>query len=961
MNSVTIPKNSWIMTPETIDHHKTIFILFSIYLFFLLGAPRCEAQANLSALDSNNIPIRIVDQLQKASSAENNKLLEAIELFPDAGCDKTLEEILVDWSGQSFVYTNFSSFYEKIKDQEGCYWTRLKFRNPDPIPHTRILYFPKGWQYLECYTPLSEQTYERSSIGTRRKQEVLYATIPPSDSFSIYVKYPGWTKAYIPFPFAREMSEEKYLTLRSRANYKFLLIGAMLFPILFFSAQFWVQKDRLSFFYLLFLLGSTLYLTSILDTIPFFELSPKLYASGETIRYVFIFSTFITLFGLVKYIHFFTDLSSRSRLLLKTGNALLLILFAVALMPVIFPSITDVPVYLQSIRILAILIFMYVMFLTIWAVFKRVQFSRILLLAFSPLIMSGVPYAVNFLLWDQYSWLSLESLIFIIGFLLTLLLFGVVLGVRNNAVKNEKLVLEQKAERLRELDSFKSRFYTNITHEFRTPLTVIRGMAGQIREDEKIRTLIQRNSDRLLNMVNQLLDLSKLESNTLTINWVQGNVISYLQYLTESCHSLAENKRISLAFFSHDEELIMDYDEIKLQQIIINLLSNAIKFTPEYGRVKVISSQVIEKGDPFLALEVTDTGKGISPDKLPHIFDRFYQADDSTTRKDEGSGIGLALVRELVHLLAGRIEVKSEVGKGSTFLVYLPCRQKALVEATPDLSSRPALIPESPVDAKELELLTETDDDLEKPQILIIEDNADVTQYIVSCLDSDYSLQTARNGKEGLEKALENIPDVIISDIMMPEMDGFEVCRSLKMDRRTSHIPIVLLTAKATQADKVTGLRHGADAYLTKPFDKEELLVRLHNLAGQSKRLRERLTNPGSTEEPASELETREADFLRELHQIVDSNMEDEQFDTQRLCRAIAMSRTQLHRKLKALTGQSTAAYIRSFRLQKARILLETTDEQIGQIALQVGYKDFSHFSRSFFKEFGVKPSDVRK
>ena len=254
-----------------------------------------------------------------------------------------------------------------------------------------------------------------------------------------------------------------------------------------------------------------------------------------------------------------------------------------------------------------------------------------------------------------------------------------------------------------------------------------------------------------------------------------------------------------------------------------------------------------------------------------------------------------------------------------------------------------------------------TDTPIYKPMLLIIEDNADVTEYIISCLDKDYALHTARNGKEGVEKAREIVPDVILCDVMMPEMDGFEACRILKSERSTSHIPIILLTAKATQEDKVAGLSQGADAYLTKPFDKEELLVRLKNLAAVSQRLQERLSMaPGPDEQP-SEQEQREATFLKELHEIVETNMSDESFDTNRLCRAIAMSRTQLHRKLKALTGQATASYIRSIRLQKAKTLLESTDMPIGEIAIQVGYKDFSHFSRSFAKEFGVLPSEVRK
>lgn len=523
------------------------------------------------------------------------------------------------------------------------------------------------------------------------------------------------------------------------------------------------------------------------------------------------------------------------------------------------------------------------------------------------------------------------------------------------------LQLEQeRAGRLREMDQFKSRFYTNITHEFRTPLTVIKGMAGQISGNQKIKAAIQRNSSQLLNMVNQLLDLSKLESKSLPVHWIQADIIPFLLYLTESCHSMAGKKKLNLAFFSKEDQLIMDFDEIKIQQILINLLSNAIKFTPEYGSVKVIAAKRVIEGKPCLELAVKDTGKGVPADKLPYIFDRFYQEDDPAARWGEGSGIGLALVKELVQLLKGKIEVESTEGKGSSFVLYLPIHHQA--------AKKEARGPDAPPMADSVTNGPDTgpmDDavpaDNERPQVLVIEDNADVTEYILSCLAPDYAPQTARNGREGLEKALEYIPDVILCDIMMPEMNGFEVCQSLKGDKRSSHIPIVLLTAKATQEDKITGLSHGADAYLTKPFDKKELRIRLHNLIAQSRRLRERLSGPGMANDLTSGSEQRETAFLQELDQIIASNLDNDLFNTNYLCRATAMSRTQLYRKLKALTGHSTAHYIRLARLRKAKLLLETSDLPIGEIALQVGYKDFSHFSRSFLKEFGLNPSELRK
>ncbi|MCB0565358.1 MAG: response regulator, partial [Phaeodactylibacter sp.] len=413
------------------------------------------------------------------------------------------------------------------------------------------------------------------------------------------------------------------------------------------------------------------------------------------------------------------------------------------------------------------------------------------------------------------------------------LLAGLFLYQRRHLQARARLQLEQgRAERLEELDSFKSRFYTNITHEFRTPLTVIKGMAGQIEGNEKIKVLILRNSERLLSMVNQLLDLSRLETNSLAVNWVQGDIIPYLQYLTESCHSLANNKQVNLAFFSKADSLVMDYDETMLQHILVNLLSNAIKFTPEYGSVKVTAAQGMDNGEPFLKLVVSDTGRGIAEGHLPHIFDRFYSlpptpskgggeaevklpaqgisgkasSGPSPLRGDrgglEGAGIGLALVKELVTLLEGRIEVESEENKGTTFLVMLSIRKEAdtmdardAIDPVVEPATAPAYAGMSLRSTSTASIASTVSTD--KPLLLIIEDNADVTEYIISCLEKDYSLQTARNGKECVEKALEIVPDVILCDVMMPEMDGFEACRILKSERSTSHIPIVLLTAKA--------------------------------------------------------------------------------------------------------------------------------------------------------------------
>ena len=481
--------------------------------------------------------------------------------------------------------------------------------------------------------------------------------------------------------------------------------------------------------------------------------------------------------------------------------------------------------------------------------------------------------------------------------------------------------------------------------------------------------MIKRSGNNLLRLVNQMLDLSKLEAGVLPVHLVQGDIITYLKYVLDSFYSLAAGKNIELHFQSVRKEWLMDYDQEKLREILSNLLSNAIKFTPEGGRVELaVSSWRSAVGNSklltgnCLLLTVTDNGIGISKDDLPFIFDRFYSPHPNAlsygeSRREAGAGIGLALVKELVKLLGGEISAKSKAGKGSEFRIILPVTNKAPLEQTlpikPDPESEPA-ITLVPVDEKE-EVAEEI-----TPQLLIIEDNRDVVRYLFSILENDYQVEMAENGEEGMEKALENIPDIIISDVMMPKMDGFELCDKLKKDFRTSHIPIILLTAKADYSSKIEGLERGADAYLAKPFNKEELLVRLQKLLELRKRLQAYYTNftplPPSSDKG---IQIEDA-FLQKLRETVEKNISKEDFGIFEACRSLRISRTQLHRKLKAVTGKSTSHYIRSLRLHKARELLQNSKLNVSEVAFEVGFNSLSYFSRSFKEEFGVNPNEMR-
>lgn len=534
-------------------------------------------------------------------------------------------------------------------------------------------------------------------------------------------------------------------------------------------------------------------------------------------------------------------------------------------------------------------------------------------------------------------------------------------------------------ERLKELDLVKNRLYTNITHEFRTPLTVILGMTEQMEDEignlklgiddategttpfsnfKSPLSLIRRNGQNLLRLINQVLDLSKLESGNMRLHLVQGDWVAFVKYIAESFQSFASVKNIRLQFLSETDSLNMAYDPEKIQAIVSNLLSNAIKFTPEGGEVQVLIRALNDDGQPFCELRVRDTGIGIPTDRLEQIFDRFYQVDSSATRAGEGSGIGLALVRELVKLMGGKIGVESRPGAGSVFTVTLPVSDGGSAAAVPMTEIAP-LVPA----AQPRKTPPPAPDDPDKSLVLLVEDNDDVRLYLQQCLGAEYQVIEAVDGQSGIEMALERVPDLVISDVMMPRKDGFELCQTLKTDERSSHIPIVLLTAKADVASRIEGLTRGADDYIAKPFERLELLARVRNLLDNRRRLLARYGRSflaGEPVETPDEVAEVEDAFLLKLRGIVEERMNDADFDMDRLSRAVGMSHSQIFRKLKALTGRSPSTFIRSVRLHHARQLLKTTTLSVSEIAYETGFSSPTYFSRMFLEEFGQTPTESR-
>lgn len=526
----------------------------------------------------------------------------------------------------------------------------------------------------------------------------------------------------------------------------------------------------------------------------------------------------------------------------------------------------------------------------------------------------------------------------------------------------------QETKRLREMDEFKSKFFTNITHEFRTPLTVMLGMSEQLARDEVDESkhhkigLIKRSGENLLRLINQILDLSKLESQSLKINYSQGDVLVYLRYITESMSAVANAQNIMLRVESDQISMMMDFDKERLLQIVHNLLSNAIKFTPSGGKVMLNTSQ----HDKWFHLSVQDSGVGIEEAELPHLFERFFQAKNQDFAKAGGSGIGLSLTRELVRAMGGEISVQSKPGLGSTFLVKLPITHNAPIE---DTANNIGLLKDSWFPSISQTGSNKLADGAEEnlttagAHVLIIEDNADVMEYIRTCLKDRYVMDFAYNGQAGIDFALDNIPDVIVSDVMMPLKDGFDVVDTLKNDERTSHIPIVLLTAKADVQSRLKGLRKGADHYIAKPFQSEELGVILENLMESRRKLQLKYGQKALFPESIPDIEEVDLDdgFLTKIYAIVEANYRDEEFGLMQLCQKTAMSRSQLFRKLKALTNMAPSDLIRKHRLNHAKKLLESGKTTVAETTWKVGFKDPSYFSKLYQEEFGVAPSATRK
>jgi signal transduction histidine kinase/ligand-binding sensor domain-containing protein/DNA-binding response OmpR family regulator len=561
-----------------------------------------------------------------------------------------------------------------------------------------------------------------------------------------------------------------------------------------------------------------------------------------------------------------------------------------------------------------------------------------------------------------------------------LLCTGLVLGARRYEMNRIRLrhraeQEHERAERLRELDHARSRFFANVSHEFRTPLTLTLGPLDDLQAGfhgplapgmaEQVE-LARRNAGRVLELIDQLLEVARLEAGSTPLRARRVELGAFVAHLGEAFQPLAERRSVALALEVPEEPLTVFADPAHLERVLANLLSNAFKFARSGGTVRL----TLEAAPGAARISVRDDGPGIAAADLPHIFDRFYRGDEAAGRHQPGTGIGLALARELAALHGGTLEVESEEGSGSTFTVTLRLGRDHLtpeqvVDDAPleDWSPRlplPSASVEEPPEGEAADSAPEgVPDDV--TTVLVVEDNPELRAFIRMHLEGRFRVVEAADGLQGLELARRLLPDLVLSDVMMPGLDGYALCRALKEDAETDFIPVILLTARAATEDRLAGLRQEADAYLTKPFQVEELTTRIDNLIALRRRLRERFATNVVRMRPAPlKVASSDAKFLDQVRAVVEIHLADEDFGVEELARLVAHSRGHLYRRLKEIVGESPSDLLRRMRLERAAQLLEAGAGSVSEIAYGVGFRSVAHFSNRFQDHFGVRPSAYR-
>ena len=933
------------------------FILVFIFLQVIVKAQQNEGTNSIDSSYVVDSKIQIHD-LRPATfvlADETNKLTLAEiasgklnDKFQPVSSYKNFKDYTSYWLRLSIeTHGNIKNWWLMLRDSTNNYYTS----NTDAVQYNFVdVFFFNEKKQLSAQSrsgilvPRSQKQIKKIAginrvlfSGSQDEKQLIY--------IKIYSKWGGNAPPYI------EIHSPAVALPAGTGDQLLAVQGGIVFVFSIFSfCLFFFLRDKSYLYFGIYTLVLTLIYLTVHSQLPFIDWlvpeHPQLLLPFSQLSVAAIFIFFL-LFGR-SFINL-PSLSKRTDYLLRT----FIIVWCVFVMAEVIASVVSRVFYIQySLLAFTVLTFLFVIRFS----FFKTIFSRL----FIPGGLWLLCFSVLGIIDNEFRFMPFEP--FSVGQLGQIIIFAVALAYKIKI--NEKAKAE--ADNIKDIDDIKSRFFANISHEFRTPLTLIQGPLQKIEEQvngksqngytevplRQIKTM-RRYTDRLLELVNQLLDLSKLDSGKMKLRVIKGDVMQIIRVLAASFESMAERKQIHYYFHLPEQTPISFFDKDKLEKIVTNLLGNAFKYTPEKGSV----SLNVECDENRIRLEVEDSGPGISKKDLTKVFDRFYQVEGT---EDKGTGIGLALVKELVDLYRGQISVNSEPGKGTRFKVSLPVGKNAFKEDEIVYGEwRDNEIQINKVNEDRLESIPVLQSVNSQPLVLIVEDNNDLRQFIYETIEKNFQVIEAANGSEGYEKAVAEIPDLVISDVMMPVMDGFKMTDKLKKNEHTSHIPIILLTAKAGQQHKVEGLETGADDYLTKPFDAKELLVRIQNLIQQRKLLRKKIA--GRIMLKPSEIAVNSADekFLTNVMQAIEKNMEEDDFGVEELAKEVNMSRSQLHRKLIALTNQAPSEVLRNTRLLRAKELLQKKFATPSEVAFKVGFNSHTYFSKCFKEEFGISPGEV--
>ncbi|MEZ4849923.1 MAG: ATP-binding protein [Bacteroidia bacterium] len=735
--------------------------------------------------------------------------------------------------------------------------------------------------------------------------------------------------------------------------------GIVWIMIFYALMNFWSQKNATYFYYGLFLLSTSIYFLYVSGVL--YETLLREYP--KTSDYAWILASNFLAIGYFEFSRQFLKTRESIPKADKVGIIFIRALMVLTILEFIYINITHNQFLLNKFNNLIILL--EVTFALIISIFynrKALGSARVFMWATLWIVIGGY----TGVLLDFLNVFQDYMVIVLFFFVLQILTFSWGLGYRTYQTKKHAFKEKLRADHAKELIELKNKFFADITHEFRSPISIIlwnityliKNNLKEIKDQLPVKfDAIYRNSQKLLDLVNKILDLTKLQEKAIVLNPRAGELTQFVQAIAASFETAAHTKNIQFEAKRPESELWTLFDPDNLKSIIANLLSNALKYTPEGGKISFVFSTEKQNNQEFAIIQVKDNGPGILEEDLPRLFERFYQSQNNPSQEG-GTGIGLALVKGQVELIHGEVKAENNPDGGALFTVKWPFERVPKPE--PSEVSTEAETIETPVWPTQSALPSTKPklSDHELPIALLIEDNHDIIIYLKSILSPLYQVYVARNGAEGIDIAKKLVPDIIISDVMMPEKNGFEVCEILKTDIQTSHVPIILLTGRSEQADKLEGLEKGADAYLIKPVDEEELLTYVNNLIENRKKIFERLGKQidRNTEQPLD----RESALIHKARRIIKENLYNPDFKNEDLEHLLGLNYHSYLRKLKALTGLTPTLFKREIQLEEAHHLLESTDKNVSEVAYDLDFKP-AFFSRIFKEKYGYPPSEVKK